>query len=95
MVFDQTCELWDHHCGDHGSCLSYNLQSLSMKMLALNVTTKLASLIFMVLSWKLYTPPKVDTEGTSDTRVIINDDRLSVDPYVPNRTTYIKANTTV
>ncbi len=71
LAFDNSCDLWDEHCGEKGACLAYNTNQMAINMAALCMSVKLASLIFMLIAWKFYKPPQQDEqaqiEATSDT----------------------------
>ncbi len=61
MAFDNSCILWDEHCGQQGSCRFYKPWDLSINMMILNIIVKFLSLTFVILAWRLYKPPP---EGT-------------------------------
>ena len=62
-AFDLACQVWSlDEFGNREQCLFYNKQTMSLLIFAICVGIKLASLLFIILAWKLYKPPKTVRE---------------------------------
>ena len=85
-LIDITCDLWQDHCGEQGSCFSYNNKQMSHNMLALVLSGKFLSSIFFLLALVLYKVPKHELEdemSCSSNKVTDSDKEDSPPPPTP------------
>ena len=57
-ILDASCILWESDCDDQGACFYYDKTKLGLYIYLLSLMYKLLSILFLVLAWKLYKPPK-------------------------------------
>ena len=57
-ILDASCILWESDCDDQGACFYYDKTKLGVYIYLLSLMYKLLSILFLVLAWKLYKPPK-------------------------------------
>jgi len=58
LVFDSACELWSYECDVKGSCLSYSIPDISLRLSLLCIAVKILATIFLILAAIVYRPPK-------------------------------------
>ena len=84
-AFDGACLLFEERCGSSGTCLFYDNTDMALYLFIVVTTVKAASLLFVVIAWKTYKPPKkvqkaIKTNMT-DSKHVISKDREVVNGY--------------
>jgi len=62
QAYRAACQYSHTMCGDVGSCLAYDNNKIAMLMLAICLSVMGSSLLSMLIGWKLYKPPRQNTD---------------------------------
>ncbi|KAK3092404.1 hypothetical protein FSP39_002395 [Pinctada imbricata] len=57
-IIDSTCEVWQDTCGVSGSCWIFRKEELGLRIMIWWLALKTCGVIFFILAYKLYKPPK-------------------------------------
>ena len=90
-IFDASCSLWQDTCGERGSCYFYDKQQLALGMFCVCIGYKGCALVFMILAWVFYKPPKTEVIDEID---VNNDDVKDNETKVKDGDVIIKSPST-
>lgn len=64
IIFDSACKLWKSKCGARGSCEFYDVKSLAMKMMVLQIFIHATSTVLALIArWRYRKPVKSDQKN--------------------------------